>query len=220
MGSVYFAGFREAPMTANRRFYQIVNSLMVALGMFLASTSQAKDHGVHSPKGRVIYEPHETFATALDQNRRRFVAEVATGLAPEGNLALLLGGLNFLADGLDVYAGVGFDLNPSRLYSGSMRYSLRVGDVRPYVSLGYMFKNTFDIGVVSHNTFLEVGHRWVLHRTYHLILGAGVRRILKTSVTKSSPLRRDEIDPALLADSLSNINSWAPTVVLRFSRAF
>lgn len=197
-------------------------SLLLPLGLLAGTVSnaKAKEHGIHSPNGRAIYQTHETFSDALDQNRRRFVAEVATGLAPEGNLALLLGGLNILIPRLDIYAGIGFDVVPSRRYSGSMRYSLRFEELRPYVSAGYMFKDTFDVGVVSHNAFFEVGHRWVLHRTYHLILGVGARRILRTWLTSDSYLRTDEINPQLLRNELNDIQAWEPTLVLRFSRAF
>lgn len=193
---------------------------LTAVAWGFPANAWAKEHGLHSPRGRVIYQPSETFSEALDQNRRRFVAEVATGLAPEGNLALLLGGLNLFIDRLDLYAGFGFDLVPSRRYSLSMRYSLRIGELRPYISTGYMFKDAFDVGVVSHNAFLEVGHRWVLHRTYHLILGAGVRRILRTWLTPNSYLQTDETDPDLLQRELNGIQAWEPTLVLRFSRAF
>jgi hypothetical protein len=185
-----------------------------------ARSAPAKEVGLRSPGGREIYSAHETFADALAHDTRRFVAEVAAGQAPEGNLALLIGALNIPIENLDAYVGVGLEMNPARTYSASLRYTLHVAGARPYLCAGYLFKDTYDVGVVSHNAFMEVGHRWLLHQTYHVLVGAGVRRILTTSVEPQSLLRDPAIDPELLSRSLADIPGWAPTVVIRFSRAF
>jgi hypothetical protein len=60
----------------------------------------------------------------------------------------------------------------------------------------------------------------VLHETYHLTLGAGLRRILQLRVRDDSPLRESDVDPVLLDEQLDSVNPWVPTIALRFSRAF
>lgn len=185
-----------------------------------ATSASAKDHSLSSPTGRRIYHPRETFAQALDHQTRRFVAEVAAGLGPEGTLALLLGVLNLPVEDLDAYVGFGMEANPAQTFSVSARYTLSIGDARPYLNLGYFFKDTIEVGVNSHNAFAEVGHRWRVLRTYHLMFGVGVRRNLRTWLPDDSSLRQPEIDPVLLDEQLARKARWLPTFVLRFSRAF
>jgi hypothetical protein len=199
---------------------RVLPGCLVLILVALAPSVTAKEHALRSPSGRTIYRPHETFEDVLDQTRRRFVAEVAAGAGPEGTLALLLGALNVPVDNLDVYVGFGLESNPARLYSTSMRYTLRIGEARPYVGVGYFLKDTYAVGLRSHNLFAELGYRWVLHRTYHLLIGGGLRRILQTRLTEGSRLLEPEIDPAVLDTELEAINPWLPTFVVRFSRAF
>ncbi|MGE0326319.1 MAG: hypothetical protein AB7K71_40055 [Polyangiaceae bacterium] len=194
-------------------------ALTLAL-LCVASTVQAKDYRLSSPGGRSIYDEEETFAEVVDQRSRRFVVEAAVGAGPEGNVGMLLGYINFPVRGLEYYLGFGLESNPARQYTGAVRYLFNIEGYRPYVSLGYQYKDAFSIGTYSHNLFGEVGYSWVLHRTYHLTAGVGVRRILSVQVREDSPLRGSDVDPQLLDDELDGIARWVPTFALRFSRAF
>jgi hypothetical protein len=181
---------------------------------------RAKNYGFHSPGGREIYDKRESFSEATITERRQFVIEVAVGAGPEGNLAMLLGWINQPVHGLEYYLGVGFELNPARHYTAAVRYLFNIDGYRPYIGLGYLFNDLYAVGTYSHNVFGEVGYSWVLHRTYHLTLGAGVRRILDVEVRDDSPLRAHDVDPELLNEQLDAIAPWVPTFALRFSRAF
>jgi len=194
--------------------------LVLALVLIAASLAQAKEIGVNSPSGRRIYGPEETFGELCDQDTRHFVIEVAAGLGPEGNLGLLLGWLNVGVRGLELYAGVGVEANPAVHATGALRYVANIFGLRPYVSLGYLYKDTYAIDVWSHNLFGEVGYKWILHHTYHLTLGAGVRRMLAITVRDDSILLGPGSDPALLSSALDEVGRWSPMVSIRFSRAF
>jgi hypothetical protein len=180
----------------------------------------AREFGLHSPSGRRIYAAHERFDELLDHRRRSVVTEVAVGAGPEGNLALLLGCLNVPVRRLDLFVGIGIEANPAALLTGSARYTFSVGQFRPYFSLGYLNKQTYEAGVASHNVFAELGHTWVLHRTLRLSLGVGLRRILSTHVLEGSGLRGPEVDSVALRREVDAINPWLPLGAMRFSRAF
>ncbi len=185
-----------------------------------AWTAQAKDYRLSSPGGRSIYDAQETFAEAVDQRSRRFVVEAAIGAGPEGNVGMLLGYINFPVRGLEYYLGFGLESNPARQYTAAVRYLFNIEGYRPYVSLGYLFKDAYALGTYTHNLFGEVGYSWVLHRTYHLTAGIGVRRILSVHVREDSTLNASDVDPQLLDAELDDIARWVPTFALRFSRAF
>jgi hypothetical protein len=101
----------------------------------LSPAAQARQFGIQSPSGRRIYTPRERFDELVEHRRRIIVSEVAVGAGPEGNLALLLGVLNLPVRRLDLFAGVGIEANPAALFTGSARYTLQLGPVRPYVAL-------------------------------------------------------------------------------------
>lgn len=186
----------------------------------VASPARAKDYRLSSPGGRSIYDQDETFGEVVNQHSRRFVVEAAIGAGPEGNVGMLLGYINFPVRGLEYYLGFGLESNPARQYTGAVRYLFNFDGYRPYVSLGYQFKDAFALGTYSHNVFGEVGYSWVLHRTYHLTAGVGVRRILSVHVREDSTLKGSDVDPQLLDEELNDVAPWVPTFALRFSRAF
>ncbi|MCA9628257.1 MAG: hypothetical protein KC766_11350 [Myxococcales bacterium] len=193
------------------------------VGLVLCSVcalADAKDYRISTPGGHAIYDEQETFADAVDQRSRRFVVEAAVGAGPEGNVGMLLGYINWPVRGLEYYLGFGLESNPARQYTGAVRYLFNIDGYRPYVSLGYLFKDAYALGTYTHNVFGEVGYSWVLHRTYHLTAGVGVRRILSVQVRDDSPLRGSDVDPQLLDDEIDGIARWVPTFALRFSRAF
>lgn len=197
-----------------------VGALMLG-SLLLAGPAGAKEIGLHTPGGRDIYGPNERFGQVLDQNRRRFVLEVATGAGPEGNLAMLLGVLNLPLPGFELYAGAGLEANPARHYTGTLRLFPDFGDFRPYLGVGYLYNDTYAIGVASHNVFMEAGHKWVIHTTYHFTLGVGVRRLLALRVAEDSILNDPDVDGALLDQQIDDVMPrWLPTIALRFSRAF
>jgi hypothetical protein len=210
-------------MTARRRNTARALSLgfLLALAAGLgAGTAQARQFGIQTPSGRRIYRPRERFDDVLEHKRRVVVSEVAVGAGPEGNLALLLGCLNVPIRRLDLFAGVGLEANPAALFTGSGRYTFNFGGVRPYLALGYLHKRTYEVGVTSHNVFVEVGHTWVLHRTLRFSLGVGLRRIIDTQLTEESVLRGPDADPDGVRRELERIDPWLPLGTLRFSRAF
>jgi hypothetical protein len=185
-----------------------------------AAPAAAKDHGLHSPGGRKIYHDVETFEDVLDTRLRRFVVEAAVGSGPEGNIAALLGFLNWPIHGLEYYGGFGLELNPCRSYTAAARYAFNIQGYRPYVGIGYLFRDVYEVGTFSHSAFLELGYSWVIHRTYRLAAGAGVRYLAHIGVGEGSPLRGPQIDEARLAAETDDVFPWTPTVALRFSRAF
>lgn len=180
----------------------------------------AKNHGLQSPHGRRIYEDTETFSHVRDQSRRRFVVEVVSGLAPEGNLGMLLGLINQPVRGLEYYAGFGYEVTPAQSIPFSVRYLFNIDGYRPFVAVGYTYRILNQVGVRSHNVFFELGYKWVLHSTHHLTIGIGARRSLSVRVVDGSPISGPDTDPDLLAEELDASRSWVPTAALRFSRAF
>ena len=192
----------------------------IAALLFASATAQAKDFGFRSPGGREIYDEEDRFGTATSTRQRQFVIEVAIGAGPEGNLGALLGWLNQPVRGLEWYAGIGVEVNPATHYTLASRYMFNIDGYRPYVGLGYLYSDLYELGTYSHNAFAEVGYSWVLHETYHLTLGAGVRRILYIGIRPDSPLNDSDVDQALLAEQRDDVSPWVPTIALRFSRAF
>lgn len=191
-----------------------------ALVVLSSAWSAAKNHAVASPRGKRIYEADERFGTVLDQDQRDFVMEAAVGLGPEGNLGLLLGWLNKPIRGLEYYAGIGFESNPARHYTGAVRYVFNIEGYRPYIGVGYLFKDLYVLQTYSHNAFAEIGYSFKLHQTHRLTVGAGVRYIAHVGIRDSSPLRDDDVDPVLLAEQDDDLVRFIPTIALRFSRAF
>lgn len=202
-----------------RRPHRLLLVMAAALAL-RAAPAEARQFGIQTPAGRRIYGPDERFAAALEHKRRVVVSEVAVGAGPEGNLALLLGVLNVPMRRLDLFAGVGLEANPAALFTGSARYTFNVGGFRPYVALGYLYKLTYEVGLASHNVYMEVGHTWVIHRTLRFSLGVGLRRILDTRLTEDSVLSGPDADPAAVRHELDRIEPWLPLAALRFSRAF
>lgn len=196
-------------------------ALALAAGLWLVPvTATARQFGHQSPSGRRIYGPRERFAEALEHRRRVVVSEVAVGAGPEGNLAVLIGCLNVPVRRLDLFAGAGIEANPATLFTGSARYTFNFDGIRPYVALGYLYKVTYEVGLASHNAYVELGHTWVLHRTLRFSLGVGLRRILDTRLTEDSALAGPDTDPGLVDAELQRIEPWLPLGAIRFSRAF
>jgi hypothetical protein len=201
----------------SRRALAFLVSAAVWFGGFSAF---AKEYGIHSPAGRRIYDLDERFENISNTRLRRFVVEAAAGSGPEGNLAALVGFLNFPVRGLEYYAGFGFELNPSRNYTFAVRYAASIHGYRPYVSIGYLFRDVYEVGTYSHSAFLEAGYSWVLHQTCRLTAGLGVRYLASIGIRDDSPLRGTHIDPELLAVETDQVFPFTPTLALRFSRAF
>lgn len=195
-------------------------ALLLLAGTLVAPAASAKEHGFRSPGGRRIYGEQESFGSVTDTRNRQFVIEVAVGAGPEGNLGVLLGWLNQPLRGIEWYAGVGVEANPARRYTGAVRYLFNIDGYRPYLGLGYLYNDLYELGTYSHNLFAEGGYSWVLHETYHLTLGIGVRHILHIGVRDDSPLKEPDVDPELLDEQLRDVSPWVPTAALRFSRAF
>src|SRR5690606_615348 len=166
------------------------------------------------------YSTAERFSELVDHRQRVLVSEVAVGMGPEGNLAILLGWLNFPIRHLDLFAGFGVEANPALQWTLAGRYGFNFDGIRPYLALGYMQKDTYAEGIQSRNAFLEVGHTWVIHRTYRLSIGGGARRVISRSISSDSFLAEPDTDEQLLAEQLEQANVWLPLVALRFSRAF
>lgn len=197
------------------RTFALVLALALAPGL-----ARAKQFGVATPEGRHIYGPDEQFGSVSNTANRDFVVEVAVGAGPEGNLGVLLGWLNQPIRGLEWYAGVGVEANPATQYTGAVRYLFNIEGYRPYVGVGYLYKDLTTLRTYTHNVFGEVGYSWKVHRTYHLTLGVGVRRILYLGIRDDSPLAGPDVDPALLDGERERMTRWVPTIALRFSRAF
>lgn len=185
-----------------------------------ATPALAKTYGIHSPGGRTIYDVDERFGDATNTRLRRFVVEAAVGSGPEGNIAALVGLLNWPLRGIEYYGGFGLELNPSRNYTFAVRYAFNLSGYRPYVSLGYLFRDVYEVDTYSHSAFFEAGYSWVLHQTYRLTAGLGVRYLAHIGIRDDSTLRGPHIDQALLADETERVFPWTPTLALRFSRAF
>ena len=192
----------------------------VAASLCLCTRAHAKQTGVHSPGGREIYGREEAFAEVIEQRRRNFVVEVVTGIAPEGNLGILLGVINRPWRGLEFYTGFGLEATPALNFPVSARYWLDIFGLRPFFSIGYTFRSLSEIGIVSHNAFAEAGYKWAIHQTYHFTLGVGVRRPLVVLTTDGSMLNAASIDRRLLDEQLDDSRTWVPTASVRFSHAF
>ncbi len=182
--------------------------------------AQAKEFGVRSPEGREIYKKDEPFGAVANQSTRRVVAEVAAGAGPEGNLAILFGVLNVGFAGLDLYGGAGFEVNPARHYTGAARLYGKFAGFRPYVSLGYLFVDKFDLGTFTHNVFAEIGHAWKYHQTYHITASVGLRYLAYIGFTEDSTLKKDDVDPVALDRAVDETARFVPLFALRLSRAF
>lgn len=198
-------------------------SLAGALGLLtalLAAPAWGKEYGFHSPGHRRIYDVDERFDDVESTHLRRFVVEAAAGSGPEGNIAALVGLLNWPLHGLEYYAGFGLELNPSRNYTLTARYVFNLRGFRPYLGAGYLFRDVYEVGTYSHSAFLEAGYSWLIHQTYRFTLGVGVRYLVDIDIRDDSPLRAGSVDPALLADETERVFPWTPTLALRFSRAF
>jgi hypothetical protein len=181
---------------------------------------ESKQYGVSTPAGRDIYRTRTTFSEAKDTRDRDFVIEVAVGSGPEGNLGILLGWINKPVRGLEYYLGFGYEVTPSRHYTGAVRYLFNIDGWRPFIGAGYLYNDAYALRTYSHNVFAELGYSWVLHHTYHLTLGLGVRRILHVGVHDDSLLHGRDVDQAWLERELEAISPWVPQAALRFSRAF
>jgi hypothetical protein len=196
--------------------------------------AHAKQFGVHSPTGRRIYGPGERFGKVVPQGERTLVSEVAIGSGPEGNVGVLLGWLNFPFRKLDIYGGVGIEANPAWSLTASLRYTFKfacdtivVGDevqqancYRIYLSGGGIRKDTYEVGILSHSVFSEVGYTEVIRRTYRASVGVGLRWTLARHVVSDSPLRGPQIDPVELSGQLDEVSPIVLLLSLRFSRAF
>lgn len=197
----------------------LLAGVAVATGS-LALPAIAKDYGVHTPSGRRIYDDSERFGDVANTRLRRFVVEAAVGAGPEGNIAALVGLLNWPARHLELYAGFGLELNPARHYTASARYTFKLHGFRPYLAAGYLHNDLYRLGTFTHDVFVETGHTWVIHTTYRLTLGVGTRYRTYLGIRDSSPLKGGHIDAELLAEQRDAVVPWVPTLALRFSRAF
>lgn len=203
----------------SRRARLIATGLASAIWL-LGPALLAKDYGVHSPSGRTIYTADERFSEVTNTRQRRFVVEAAVGAGPEGNIGALLGWLNQPIHGIEYYAGFGLELNPARNYTLAVRYAPSIRGYHPYIGLGYLDKDVYELGTYSHSAFVEGGYSWVLHQTYRLTAGLGLRYIAHIGIADDSPLRGPQIDGDLLAAERDGVFPLLPTFDLRFSRAF
>jgi hypothetical protein len=195
--------------------------LAVALAVVAAvRVAGAKEFGYRSPGGREIYDDGDTFGSVQRTQTRRLVIEVAVGAGPEGNVAALLGVLNVPVRSVDIFAGIGWELNPARHYTIGARYTANIDGYRPYIGLGYLYNDLYVLRTWSHNVFAEGGYCWVIHDTYRLTAGIGIRYIAHIGIRPDSPLNDPDVDPELLAEQHEEVSPWVPTFALRFSRAF
>lgn len=194
---------------------------MLGTGLVAATPASAKEHSIRTPSGRTIYEPHETFAEALDQTRRNFVMEVVLGYAAEGNLGINLGWLFPYVKGLEFYVGVGLQINPSVNLHISTRYFPPIDNsFRPFLSVGFQRIFFTDLLVAANNLTMEIGHKWVIHTTYHLTIGVGVRYLAGINIFSGSIYQGSDIDRDFLEDEIQGTTRWVPTLAIRLSRAF
>jgi hypothetical protein len=173
-----------------------------------------------NPFRRTIYDPNRTFGEATNSQRRYFIAEVASGFAPQGHLAVLLGLINVPLPGVEVYAGYGVEANPATTLNADIRYLPNIRGWRPYFALGYSYRSLSAIDTISHNVFGEVGYKWVIGPTYHLTLAAGIRQAIDIRVDAASPLRGSDTDAQLLEEQVNAAKTWVPTAAVKLSRAF
>ena len=204
--------------------YRACTALLVLATAILAprvaAARESKEYGIRTPAGRDIYRSSTTFSDAMDTRDRDFVIEVAVGSGPEGNLGLLFGLINKPVRGLEYYLGFGYEITPSRHYTAAVRYLFNIDGWRPFIGAGYLFNDAYGLGTYSHNVFGELGYSWVLHHTYHLTIGLGVRRILYVGFREDSYLYGGDVDQAWLEREREAISPWVPQAALRFSRAF
>lgn len=180
----------------------------------------AKGFGLHSPRGRTIYRTEETFEDIVDSRRRIFVMEAQAGYGPEGNLGLVFGWMPKALHGVEFYGGAGVEINPAVHVSGAVRFLFNIRGYRPYVGVGYFYKDLFVTDVYAHNAFVEAGYSWKVGPTYHFTLGIGVARLLHTGVRAGSVLRGADVDAAQLERQIDDVLPYRPIVAFRFSRAF
>lgn len=211
---------RPARYRRRGRGWRVVCGLIGLACLWQASPAAARNFGLHSPGGRSIYRPQDTLQSAADYAKRQSVLEAVFGYAPEGNIGLSVGWLLPKPHGLELYGGLGLQLNPSFQLLVSARYLMNIRGYRPYIGAGYLSSWLTDIGTRSDQVFAEVGYSFKVRSTYHLTIGVGVRYLIETYVLPNSPLRNSDIDPVLRDKELDNIRPWAPTVAFRFSRAF
>jgi hypothetical protein len=202
------------------RVAALVFPCLALAGLLSAGLASAKENGFASPHGRRIYGPNETFGTASSLRRRRLVAETVVGVAPEGHLGVSLGVLDVGVEGLDLYVGGGVEFNPSRQFTSSVRYGFDVWWFRPYLAVGYAYRDLYAIGGYSHNLSGELGVGWDARPTLRVSLGVGVRRLLHFGLHPDSPLLQGYTDYALLDHERSSLHRYTPIVALRFSRSF
>jgi hypothetical protein len=192
------------------------------LGLFLllvmAAPAQAKKMGLSTPS-RTIYKNNETFAEVLDQNRRKWVVEVALGNGPEGNVGIALGYLSNKPQGLEFYLGYGTRTGPSLHTSAAVRYFLPFLRYRGYVGGGYTLQRETKIGFGTHNSFAEVGYKWILRHTFHMTLSAGVQQRLATFTEDGTIFDNSDIDRSFLQEEIDRSADRRILFALRFSRA-
>ena len=184
-----------------------------------ASDLQAKNHAYSTPSGHQIYGDEETFEQVTRTDARFFVVEAVTGLAPQGNLAILLGIINQPLRGVEFYLGYGAEANPARTYNADLRYLFNIAGYRPFIDFGYSHRHLTALGLHSHNLFAETGYKWVFRPTYHITLAVGVRRAVKLWLV-DSPLSASDTDQDEVNAQLALAEQWIPTLALKFSRAF
>lgn len=185
----------------------------------IAGGADAKRFGYSTP-GRSIYGHDETFGDVLDQNRRKWVVELGVGDTPEGNLGISLGYLLNIPQGFELYVGFGSRLGPVLHTTASFRYFLRFSRFRAYVGGGYLFQNSTNIDLFSHNGYAEVGYKWIIRHTFHFTVAIGAQRVISRSVRDGSPLKEPDVDPMLLQKQLDSTGDYRALVAFRFSRAF
>ena len=198
-------------------------AIPIAFGLVALAAARpcmAKDFGLHTPSDRHIYDQDEQFASVANTRQRRFVVEAAAGAGPEGNVAALVGLLNWPVRDLDLYAGFGYEFNPSRHYTLSARYTLNLNGYRPYFSAGYLYNDLYRLRTFTHEVFAELGYTWVIHDTFRLSLGLGTRYRVYLGIRNDSLLVSEQVDPDLLREQQDAVFPWVPTLTLRFSRAF
>jgi hypothetical protein len=192
--------------------------LIVACLLLAATPAQAKKVGLSTP-GRTIYENSETFAEVLDQNRRKWVVEVALGNGPEGNLGIALGYLSNKPQGLEFYLGYGTRTGPSLHTSAAFRYFLPFLRYRGYLGGGYTLQQDTKIGFGTHNAFSEVGYKWILRHTFHMTVSAGVQQRLASYITDDSVFNDPDVDRDFLQREIDESADYRFLFTLRFSRA-
>ena len=204
-----------------RRSARLSRTLALAgsISFWWASDLHAKNHGYSTPNGRQIYGNEETFEQIARTDARFFVVEAVTGVAPQGNLAILLGVINQPLRGVEFYLGYGAEANPARTYNADLRYLFNIDGYRPFIDFGYSYRHLTALGLHSHNLFAETGYKWVFRPTYHITLAVGVRHAVKLWLI-DSPLSASDTDQDELDAQLALAEQWTPTLALKFSRAF